>query len=141
MCYASLRLWGVACFLSRSACINILGFPDRGAGDPPVGETIDTPRDRSGAAVCRGFLPDPELSTFMSSVFTLTAASGLPAGVIAVSTVNGDPVPSSLTAFRADLVAGVPQEPGIARAPTGSNSSSEFHTSSDYATEDWVATF
>jgi len=38
----------------------MLGRADRGAGSRLVGKTIDTPRDLSGAAVCRGFPPDLE---------------------------------------------------------------------------------
>lgn len=49
---------GSSRLLPRSACVNILGRADRGAGSPLVGKTIDTPRGRSGAAVCHAFLPE-----------------------------------------------------------------------------------
>jgi putative Mn2+ efflux pump MntP len=112
------KAFGVVCFrLSlgsslllpfRSACINILGRSGRGAGSPQVGETIDTPRDRSGAAVCRGFPPDLELSTLMNPIATLFLALAMSTDAFAAAIGKGATLhrPNLREALRTGLIFG-----------------------------------
>jgi putative Mn2+ efflux pump MntP len=112
------KAFGVICFrlslgssllLLRSACINILGHSDRGAGSHQVGETIDTPRDRSGAAVCHGFPPDHELSTLMNPIATLFLAFAMSTDAFAAAIGKGITLhrPNLREALRTGLIFGV----------------------------------